>query len=170
MKSCVHVRIAGMSFSHTTCPNTLYSLLHLQPSLNCRRQWGTTDDFTTSFLRGFVFVVVVVVVVLVVVFVLFLFLFSTAFWDLANSRPVHSLICLPTSLSVCLVFFSLYSWLYPKFASQPCRQRSKGRREIWGRLLFEESRVISVVFTDACADSTQDYARHYSLSADANVG
>ena len=35
-----------------------------------RGRWGTTDDFTTSFS---------------------IFLFSTAFWDLANSRPIHSL-------------------------------------------------------------------------------
>ena len=33
--------------------------------------WGTTDDFATSFLH--------------------FSLFSTALWDLANSRPVHSL-------------------------------------------------------------------------------
>ena len=42
---------------------------HLSP--NCESLWGTTDDFTTSFLH--------------------FFLFSTALWDLANSRPVHSL-------------------------------------------------------------------------------
>ena len=47
--------------------------------------WGTTDDFTTSFLH--------------------FPLFSTALWDLANSRPVHSLtmsshlfFCLPCRL------------------------------------------------------------------------
>ena len=34
-------------------------------------RWGTTDDFTTSFLH--------------------FSLFSTALWDLANSTPVHSL-------------------------------------------------------------------------------
>ena len=53
---------------------------------NREGRWGTTDDFTTSF---------------------FLFsLFSTALWDLANSRPVHSLMwssclffCLPRLLS-----------------------------------------------------------------------
>ena len=48
--------------------------------------WGTTDDFTTSFLH--------------------FFLFSTALWDSANSRSVHSLmlsshlfLCLPCLLS-----------------------------------------------------------------------
>ena len=58
--------------------------LHL--SLNSEGRWGTTDDFTTSFLYSS--------------------LFSTAFRDLVNSRPVHSLIlsshlffCLPYLLS-----------------------------------------------------------------------
>ena len=50
-------------------------------SLTARVVWGTTDDFTTSFLQ--------------------FSLLSTALWDLANSRPVHSLksfnlfLCLP---------------------------------------------------------------------------
>ena len=43
---------------------------HLSPNRESR--WGTTDDFSTSFLH--------------------FFLFSTALWDLANSRPVSSLI------------------------------------------------------------------------------
>ena len=45
--------------------------LHLHLSLNRGGRLGTTDDFTTSFLHCS--------------------LFSTALWDLANSRPVHSL-------------------------------------------------------------------------------
>ena len=40
-------------------------------SLNREDCWGTTDNFTTSFLH--------------------FSLFSTALWDLPNSRPVHSL-------------------------------------------------------------------------------
>ena len=55
-------------------------------SLNREGRWGTTDDFATSSLH--------------------LSLFSTALWDLANSRPVHSLMlsshlffCLPCLLS-----------------------------------------------------------------------
>ena len=46
-------------------------------------RWGTTDDFATSFLH--------------------FPLFSTALleWDLANSRPVHSLM-LSSHLSLCL--------------------------------------------------------------------
>ena len=67
-------------------------------SLNHGGRWGTTDDFTTSFLR--------------------FSLFSTALWDLTNSRPVHSLVsssrllfCLP-----CLLFlpfalcFAIWVW------------------------------------------------------------
>ena len=46
-----------------------YNLSHL--SLNREGRWITTDDFAASFLH--------------------FSLFSTALWDLANSRPVHSL-------------------------------------------------------------------------------
>ena len=60
--------------------------LHLHLSLNLEGFWGTTDDFTTSFLH--------------------FSLFSTALGDLANSRPVRSLmlsshlfLCLPCLLS-----------------------------------------------------------------------
>ena len=55
---------------------------HLSP--NREGRWGTTDDFATSFLH--------------------FSLFFTALWDLANSRPVHSLmsshlfLCLPCLL------------------------------------------------------------------------
>ena len=72
--------------------------LHLRWSLNHEGRWGTTDDFTTSFLQFPPF--------------------FTALRDLANSRPVHSLMfshwrtpglsipwCFPTSFSVFLVFF-----------------------------------------------------------------
>ena len=45
---------------------------HHHLPLNEQGCWGTTDDFTTSFLH--------------------FSLFSTALWDLANSRPVHSLL------------------------------------------------------------------------------
>ena len=51
-----------------------------QKSLNREGRWGTTDDFATSFLH--------------------FSLFSTAFWDLPNSRPVHSLM-LPSHLFLC---------------------------------------------------------------------
>ena len=49
--------------------------------LNHQGHWGTTDDFATSFLH--------------------FSLFSTAFWDLANYRPVHSLM-LSSHLFLCL--------------------------------------------------------------------
>ena len=58
---------------------------HHHLSLKRDGRWGTTDDFTTSLLH--------------------FSLFSTALWDLANSRPVHSLmfsshlfLCLPCLL------------------------------------------------------------------------
>ena len=78
---------------------TLALNYHHHQFLNREGRWGTTDDFATSFLHSS--------------------LFSTALWDLANSRPVHSLMlsshlflclpchCLPTSSSVCPVFFPL---------------------------------------------------------------
>ena len=50
-------------------------------SLNREGRWGTTDDFTTSLLH--------------------FSLFSTALWDLANSRPIHSLM-LSSHLFLCL--------------------------------------------------------------------
>ena len=50
-------------------------------SLNREGRLGTTDDFTTSFL--------------------YFSLFSTALWDLANSRPVYSLM-LSCHLFLCL--------------------------------------------------------------------
>ena len=56
-------------------------LLHLHLSLDCQDPWGTTDDFTTSFLH--------------------FSLFSTALWDLPNSRPVCSLM-LSSHLFLCL--------------------------------------------------------------------
>ena len=48
----------------------VWSLSH-HLSRNREGRWGTTDDFPTSFLH--------------------FTLFSTALWDFANSRPVHSL-------------------------------------------------------------------------------
>ena len=45
--------------------------LHLCLSLNLRGRWGTTDDFTTSFL--------------------YFSLFSTALWDWANTRLVQEI-------------------------------------------------------------------------------
>ena len=52
-------------------PEQLLDHYHHHLSLNHKGCWGTKDDFTTSFLH--------------------FSLSSTAFWDLPNSRPVHSL-------------------------------------------------------------------------------
>ena len=54
---------------------------HHHQSLNRKGRWGTSDDFTTSFLH--------------------FSLLSTALRDLANSRPVHSLM-LSSHLFLCL--------------------------------------------------------------------
>ena len=58
---------------------------HYHLSINLEGCWGTADDFVTSFLH--------------------FYLFSTAFWDLANFRPVlplmlssHLFLCLPCLL------------------------------------------------------------------------
>ena len=78
--------------------------LHFHLSLDCGGRWDTTDNFTNSFLH--------------------FSLFSTAFWDLANSRPVHSLMlsshlffCLPCllPLSLCLA-----RWLWLCVYSLTC--------------------------------------------------
>ena len=58
-----------------------YNHHHHHQSLNREGRWGTTDDFATSFLR--------------------FSLFFTALLDLANSRPVHSLM-LSSYLFLCL--------------------------------------------------------------------
>ena len=66
------------------CPDRIYGksyfILHLHLSVNHKGRWGTTDNFTTSFLH--------------------FSLFSTALWDFMNSRPVHSLM-LSSHLFLC---------------------------------------------------------------------
>ena len=64
---------------------TVFHHHHHHQSLNREGRWGTTDDFATSFLHFPPF--------------------STALWDVADSRPVHSvmlsshfLLCLPCLL------------------------------------------------------------------------
>ena len=69
-------------------------LVHLHHlSLHREGHWGTTDDFTTSFLR--------------------FSLFSFVLWDLANSGPVHFLV-LSSHLFLCL------PWILPPF-TVPCK-------------------------------------------------
>ena len=79
--------------------------LHLYPhlSLNHKDRWGTTEDFTTSFLH--------------------FSLFSAALWVLANSRPVHSLM-LSSRLFFCLPCF------LPSF-TVPCKM-VLARPDEWG--------------------------------------
>ena len=84
--ACMH------TFVHTRtymCAHTCTHTLHLHLPLNHKGRSDATDYFTTSFL------------------LFFFLLFSTALWDLANSRPVQSLMYLPTSSSICLVFWPL---------------------------------------------------------------
>ena len=73
-------------------------------SLNRENRWGT-DDFVTSFLK--------------------FSLFSTALWDLANSRPVHSLMT-SSHLFLCL------PCLLPRF-TVPCKMvlARPVERETW---------------------------------------
>ena len=61
------------SYSGARCEKSFWSRSCSSPHLSLNRggRWGTTGDFTTSFLH--------------------FSLFSAALWDLANSRPVHSL-------------------------------------------------------------------------------
>ena len=82
-------------------------------SLNREGYWGTTHDFTTSFLH--------------------LPLFATALWDLANSRPVYSLmlsshlfLCLPCLLSP----FTVPCKIVPFFPLSLCPARPD-ERETW---------------------------------------
>ena len=74
---------ARLKLNQTPASSLRVWSLHL--SLSREGCWGTTDDFTTSFLH--------------------FSLYSTALWDLANSRPVPSLMlsshpffCLPCLL------------------------------------------------------------------------
>ena len=98
-------------FNWQSCPSCSYGLtqprvldryhitsstcnLHRHLSLNQQGHWGSRDDFTTSFLH--------------------FSLFSTALWDFANSRPVHSLM-LSSHLFLCLpcLLLCLAGWFWP---------------------------------------------------------
>ena len=73
------IRVLGSTSQSFHNPQIPYS--HHPLSINREGRWGTTDDFATSFLH--------------------FSLFSTALCDLANSRPVHSLM-LSSHLFLCL--------------------------------------------------------------------
>ena len=75
-------KIRGRRTHNTNHLRQLHALhFHLNLFLNRGGPWDITDDFTTSFLH--------------------FCLFSTALWDLANSRLVHSLM-LSSNLFFCL--------------------------------------------------------------------
>ena len=76
-------------------------IIIIYPLLNREGRWGTTDDFAINFLH--------------------LSPFSTALWDLANSRPVHSLM-LSSHLFLCLLC------LLPPF-TVPCKMALAGPDE-----------------------------------------
>ena len=78
---------------------------HHHQSLNHEGHWGTTDDFATSFLH--------------------FSLFSTALLDLANSRPVHSLM-LSSHLFLCLSCYCQY--MPTLFALDVVQKFSKSNR------------------------------------------
>ena len=84
----IHDQLAARSYHHHHHHHHhhLHQHHYHHLSLNRGGHWDTTNDFITSFLQCS--------------------LFSTALWDLANSRPVHSLMlsshlffCLPRLLS-----------------------------------------------------------------------
>ena len=113
-KSCFEYSIWILSVMHTASHH------HHHPSLNREGRLGTTDDLATSFLH--------------------FSLFSTALWDLPNSRPVHSLCCLPTSSSETSIlpqsatgwgggwgglFFSIYA----------LKRKEKKKHQKWGKTI-----------------------------------
>ena len=79
----VCLQISGNHIKNTISAGRKFCNLpyHHHLSLNPEVCWGTTDDFATRFLH--------------------FSLFSTALLDLANSRPVHSLV-LSSNLFLCL--------------------------------------------------------------------
>ena len=89
-----------------------YSHLISHLSLNREGRWRTTDNFATSFLH--------------------FSLFSTAFWDLANSRPVHSLM-LSSHLFLC------QPCLLPPFHSRAPKKNTSHENEV---LLQDTSHLI----------------------------
>ena len=75
----LHPAIIGPMIQVST---TIMQSLHLHLSPNCKGHWGTTDDFTTSFLHFFPV--------------------STAPWDM-RAQGLSIPWCLPISSSVCLL-------------------------------------------------------------------
>ena len=88
-KSCFEYSIWILSVMHTASHH------HHHPSLNREGRLGTTDDLATSFLN--------------------FSLFSTALWDFRTPGLFIPWYCLPTSFSVCLVFFPFHCALQDGF-------------------------------------------------------
>ena len=101
--TCAKLKIVVYSWS--TWHNQLSSHLSSHLSLNREGCWDIKYDFATSFLH--------------------FSLFSTALWDLANSRPVHSLM-LSSHIFLCL------PCLLPHF-NVPCKMvlARPDERETW---------------------------------------
>ena len=79
-------------------------------------RWGTTDDFTTSFLH--------------------FSLFSSALWDLAKSGPVHSLMLLFFHLWCCLPSIPTPSRNLCVLGSKDMRRRGGGTYNLSFSLLW----------------------------------
>ena len=96
--------------------------LHLVSHLFLNREghWGTTVDFTTTFLN---------------------FWFSTALWDLENSRHVHSLM-LSSHLFLCL------PCLLPPF-TVPCKM-VLARPDEWEKLPYHCSLHLFTIVRSSC--------------------
>ena len=78
---CIAGDDSHVNWFHSSSGKSIFHHHHHHHHLNREGRCGTTDDFTVSFL--------------------YFSLFSTALWDLANSRPVHSLM-LSSHLFLCL--------------------------------------------------------------------
>ena len=105
---------------HCFLPSCDITTIHLSP--NRHRHWGTTDDFTTNFLH--------------------FSLFSTALWDLANSRPVHSM-RLASHLFFCL------PCLLPPF-TVPCKM-VLARPDEWETCQYHRNlRLFTMVVRSSC--------------------
>ena len=102
---CTHLKLQHPWEKDTLANFLEISSLSSHLSLNCEGCWGTTDDFTTSFLH--------------------FSLFSSPLPSGTCRTPGLSILscCLPTSSSVCLVFFPLSLCLARRFWPDPMNGR-----------------------------------------------
>ena len=120
---CQDLEITIMVIKTGTHGQDFRKVHHHHLSLNHEGRWGTTDDFTTNFLH--------------------FSLFSTALWNWANSRPVHSLmlsshlfLCLPCLLPPftvpCKMVLATYQTWWMGDMTIPLRFVSiHGDQEVW---------------------------------------